>query len=709
MKKHGLRTGLALLVLGGSAWAQRRHETFAQRPAGRAEAVRTIREREVREREAAQKWAKARGLPMRRVDGARVIELMAIRNGRPVYYATKNKAAAISTAADLVRNTAPYGVNGSGVTVGVWDGGSVRTTHREFGSRAKNKNGADSSYHATHVGGTIGAAGVTATAKGMAPNAEIDSYDWTSDVSEMTGRAASAPGQADKLYLSNHSYGYPPGWEWEDGGYTWYGDSWTASAEDAAFGQYLFEARQWDNIVYDAPYFLPFKAAGNDRSDNPSTGDTVRNGPGGADENYDSAKHPKGDGVYKGGYDTLLPVATAKNIMAVGAVKDAVSGTTRSLDHADMTSFSSWGPADDGRIKPDIVANGYSLYSCSDSSDSAYGTSSGTSMATPNACGSAALLVDYYDNLFPGQAMRASTLKGLIIHTADDLGRPGPDYSFGWGLMNTKAAADLLADFANNPMRLHEQKLSNANHSDTYSFFSDGHTPVRVTLCWSDPPGSSTTLHDNRSPRLINDLDLKVAAPDGVILYPFRLDYANPSADATATGENDIDNVEQVYVAVPAAGAYTITVDYDGTLSDGEQWYSLLVSGTSSDADSDGLPDWWESAYFSDPVAANASADPDGDGADNLTEYVSGYDPTNPESVFRILEFSAPPGGNAPFILNWNPVEGRTYDVLWSDDLIYSSFSVLGANLPHTQSSFTDAVERTAPQNYYRVDVRLEE
>jgi len=121
------------------------------------------------------------------------------------------------------------------------------------------------------------------------------------------------------------------------------------------------------------------------------------------------------------------------------------------------------------------------------------------------------------------------------------------------------------------------------------------------------------------------------------------------------------------------------------------------VSGVvSADADADGLPNAWETQYFGGFTNAIASGDADGDGADNLTEYVSGYDPTNPASVFQVLEFDAPSSGNASF-------------VLWSDDLIYSPFVVLGANLPYTQNSFTDAVERTDPKNYYRVDVRLEE
>ncbi len=707
MKKNGSLIGLVLLGLVGSALAKH-HETFAERPSKRQAAVERARERATREKKEAREWAKARGIPMRRVDGQQVRELMAIRNGRPVYYSTKNAKASISTAANLVRDTESFGATGAGVAVGVWDGGSVLATHQEFGSRVENKNSGGTDPHSTHVAGTIGAAGIAAAAKGMAPNTEIDSYDWDNDLSEMTSRAASEPGQPDKLYLSNHSYGHVNGWEGGNGIYFWFGDSWSAGAEEEFFGQYVSEANDWDSIVYDAPYFLPFKAAGNDRNDNPSPGDQVYNGEGdGTPETYDPALHPVGDGTYKNGYDTVNPGGTAKNIMTVGAVNDAVLGGSRSVAKATMTTFSSWGPADDGRIKPDIVANGYQLYSCDDDNNSDYYTMSGTSMSSPNACGSAALLVDYYDNLFPGEAMRASTLKGLIIHTADDLGRPGPDYSNGWGLMNTLAAAELLRDFSSDPTRLKEEMLSNANRSDTHTFFSNGNEPVRVTLCWTDPPGTPSTEHDDTEPRLINDLDLKVVGPDGTF-WPYKLSHADPSANATATGENDIDNVEQVYIATPTAGKYTAMIDYD-TLSGGSQWYSLLVSGPGSDLDSDGMPDYWESEYFMNPTGAIATVDSDGDGADNLTEYISGYSPTDPGSVFEITDSTPPPGGNAPFILVWNPVAGRVYDVWWSDNMIYSPFTVIRANIPYTQNSYTDTVERTALQNFYRVDVRLDQ
>lgn len=77
---------------------------------------------------------------------------------------TENVNAAISTAADLVRNTAPYNVNGGNWIAGVWDGGSARATHQEFGGRVTVMDGAASHYHSTHVAGTIGAAGVVAAA-----------------------------------------------------------------------------------------------------------------------------------------------------------------------------------------------------------------------------------------------------------------------------------------------------------------------------------------------------------------------------------------------------------------------------------------------------------------------------------------------------------------------------------------------------------------
>jgi hypothetical protein len=290
-------------------------------------------------------------------------------------------------------------------------------------------------------------------------------------------------------------------------------------------------------------------------------------------KSYDPGNDPYDDGWDNGGYDTIPMVGNAKNIVTVGAVSDAVSGGVRDIGAASMASFSNWGPTDDGRIKPDIVANGVGLYSCSASSNTSYTTYSGTSMSSPSAAGAAMVLVDHYNRLNPGQSMRAATLKGLLIHTADDLGNSGPDYSYGWGLINVKAAADLMFE-----EKIVEEVVDTTESSDAFYVNSNGINPIRVTICWTDPPASALTGLDNTNPRLINDLDLRILGPGGSpIYYPYVLDPANPSVTAT-TGDNVLDNVEQVYIISPTEGTYTIEITHKDTLTNNEQYYSLISS-----------------------------------------------------------------------------------------------------------------------------------
>ncbi|MGD9109622.1 MAG: S8 family serine peptidase, partial [Phycisphaerales bacterium] len=404
----------------------------------RASYVKRLKQKSGRKKAKAREWAKKHGEVIRYDDGIRLVELVSFENGRPMYYTTDNADAAISTAADLVRNTWPYNAGGIGLTIGIWDGGSVLYTHQEFDGRVSVMDGASSHYHSTHVGGTIGASGVVASAMGMAPLVNIDSYDWDSDTTEMGSRAMSYPAEPGAIQISSHSYGLVSGWYDQTTPPRWYGQ-WGYRESDQ-FGQYDDNAAEWDQICYDYPYFLPFKSSGNDRNDDaPSEGTTFQyfNGISWVSKSYDSSTDPYDDGWDNGGFDTISLIGNAKNIMTVGAVYDAVSSGSRDIGQADMASFSSWGPTDDGRIKPDIVANGTNLYSTDNGNNSDYTTLSGTSMAAPNASGSAMLLVDVYNQRYPGQAMRSSTLKALILHTADDLGNPGPDYSYGWGLMNT--------------------------------------------------------------------------------------------------------------------------------------------------------------------------------------------------------------------------------------------------------------------------------
>jgi subtilisin family serine protease len=513
-------------------------------------------------------------------------ELMSLRDGRPIYYITQNVNAAISTAASFIRGTPPYNLDGSGLTVGIWDAGAVLPTHQEFGARVSVMDGAGSHWHSTHVGGTIGASGVDPAAMGMAPNVALDSYNWDYDDSEMASRSASYPAEPGKIYLSNHSYGIATGWVVGsysgNYGYHWFG-VWPDREADG-FGQYCSETAAWDSICYSAPYFLPFISVGNDRGDYaPSNGTTFYYFDANTwqSKSYNSSTDPYDDGWDNGGFDTIPHQGNAKNVMTIGAVSDAVQNGLRYLPFATMTSFSSWGPTDDGRIKPDIVANGTELFSTTDSSTASYDSLSGTSMSAPNASGSVVLLIQLYDRLFPGQAMRASTLKALIIHTADDLGNPGPDYSFGWGLMNTKAAADLIIDNDEYPTtnKIVEGLLDAENPNDSFSFIWNGEDSIRATLCWTDPPATALEELDNPSPRLINDLDLRIIDPNGSIYYPYILNPAMPAYPAT-TGDNARDNVEQVYIPSPnSPGIYSVKITHKGALTDGAQNYSLIVTG----------------------------------------------------------------------------------------------------------------------------------
>ena len=411
----------------------------------------------------------------------------------------------------------------------------------------------------------------------------------------MTAAAAVLATDTTKILLSNHSYGYISGWNYVNGGsptrvWEWYGNGTTSTSVEPDFGIYNTNARDSDALAFSAPYYLIFRSAGNDRSDNPTNGQTVALSAGSSTVvTYDSALYPAGDGNYRGGFDTIGYDAVAKNVITIGSAADAVTGGVRDPSKASVSSFSSWGPTDDGRIKPDLVANGENLYSSLSGSDTSYGTYSGTSMATPNATGTAGLVARKYIDLF-GVAMRASTLKGLLIHTADDLGNPGPDYKYGWGLINGKAAADLVLDHKSNPykIRINERQLTTSVTTVTHDFYWDGVSPIRVTLCWTDPAGTATTSSDLRSARLKNNLDLKVTAPDGSqhlpYVMPFVGTWTQASMDLPATtGTNNTDNVEQVYIAAPpAAGVYRAAVSFQGTLTNSLQNYSLLVSGSSN-------------------------------------------------------------------------------------------------------------------------------
>lgn len=351
-------------------------------------------------------------------------------SGMPQYYITNNVNSAATISTNLVHPGGNAGLNldGTGMTIHEWDGGIALTTHQEFDTRVTFDDGEPIHWHSTHVAGTMIASGFDAGAKGMAPAASLRSFRWTDDDSEMATEAAAG------ALVSNHSYGQIRGWYVSGGIHYWFGDPTISSTEDYQFGFYDASAQDWDDIAYNAPSYLIVKSAGNDRGESWSGSHYYWNGIA-----WTLSTDPRDADGGTLGYDCIGNDGVSKNILTVGAVNDIVGGY---IDPSDvvMSTFSGWGPADDGRIKPDICTNGVGLYSATSDADDAYTTSSGTSMAAPSATGSLALLQQHYNDL-NGTFMQAATLKALVIHTADEAGfTDGPDYIFGWGLMNTTKA-----------------------------------------------------------------------------------------------------------------------------------------------------------------------------------------------------------------------------------------------------------------------------
>lgn len=556
-------------------------------PAYRAQRVRELTQQSDTALERARRWAARTGEPMRiETNGAVIILVDYTEANGPLYRTTFNANAAISTAADVLRS-APYTLSGAGITAGLWDGGNVRATHQEFAlGRVTNREAVALHDHSTHVAGTMIALGINAAAKGMASNAVLHAYEFNNDQAEMTSRAMATPGESGTFQISNHSYGYVAGWSYQFNPVRWYGTWGGGVRESDSFGAYSTDDRSLDTLLYDAPYYLPFKAAGNDRTDSaPGSGATFAyySPPNGwVTKTYNPASDPLADQGKQGGYDTIPLGGTAKNIVLVGAVNDAVLAGSRYPANGTMASFSSWGPTDDGRIKPDLVANGVGLYSSSSAGNTSYVSKQGTSMATPNASGSALLLLEHYGRLFPGQYMRAATIKALLIHTADDLYTAGPDFRNGWGLMNTKAAADHLTAHRDFPTAHHvtEAMLATTNPVMEYAVAWDNSRPLKATLVWTDPAGVARDGLNNTNLSLVNDLDLRIIDPSGTTNFPWTFITPTNYTASAVTGDNFRDNVEQVLIATPpTAGVYVVRVTYKGPLENNFQHYSLMISG----------------------------------------------------------------------------------------------------------------------------------
>lgn len=502
-------------------------------------------------------------------------------SGIPIYRSALNAGAAITTGASRLQGESiGLDLEGENMTVGIWDDGLVKN-HIELGNRILTKEGPSETLHMIHVTGTIIAAGVNPLAKGMAPKASATTWYFDNDESEMASLART---DQSGLLFSNHSYGTPTGWTKSNGIWMWTGDANISKDEDYRFGFYDLRAQSLDELALLAPYYTIVWAAGNDRI-----------------EVGDGTHPPDGNGGT--GFDCIIPDAVGKNIITVGAINKVTSYADASS--VVMSNFSSWGPTDDGRIKPDVVGAGVNLLSCSNVGTDQYATLTGTSMATPNVTGSLVLLQELYSKLHSGRYMRSSTLKGLAIHTTKEAGvGPGPDYVYGWGLLDVEAAAKVLMRQDDQNVIVKELTLVNGQ---TYSqdIYAKANQKITVTICWTDVPGTPVRAAlDPTNLMLVNDLDVRITDGAGKIQQPWILDPFSPASKAT-TGDNFRDNVEKIEFDNPEAKKYTITVNHKGTLTDGLQNFSLIVTYQSSQASGttyywiNGTGNWNDGSHWS--------------------------------------------------------------------------------------------------------------
>ena len=403
------------------------------------------------------------------------------------------------------------GYDGSGTVIGIADDGSI--SHADFKNRiiaSPNDNWGD---HGDMVAGmAAGAGNINPRASGLAPGADI--Y-----LSLINGyghiNSAVSRYQFHNVSITSTSY-----------------------AEDCG-GMYNTNAAFLDGQLSSTPQIIHIFSAGNQ-------------GRNGCSPVYG---HLLGAGSTRYGGITGGRKAS-KNSIAVG---NATFGNI-------LVSSSSRGPVQDGRIKPDICA--IAQGSLTTDGDDTYRLGSGTSAAAPVIAGIMANLTQAYRLQHQGQAPDYALLKACLLNGAQDIGRPGPDYETGWGLVNANRALEMLeqdqyfsSSVSHNGQRNHNIQIP------------VGAKNLKVMLYWHDRAGSPIA-----SKALVNDLDLRLISPYGVVNRPLVLS-TTPNIDSitgiASPGVDRVNNMEQVFIEQPSPGNYICQVT-GHAIPDGVQDYYLV-------------------------------------------------------------------------------------------------------------------------------------
>lgn len=497
-------------------------------------------------------------------------------------------------------------INGEGQNIMVMDGGRVFEKHVDFGAVggvAPNpprvfdlENGqVGYSSHATNVAGIIASEGISnVSTAGVIKNVKINSYSFnTTPAGNNYQKLAASP----NANISNHSYGIVRGWRQDGAAWYWEGD-YDLSPTDTWSGAYVSNDATYDAIIYDNPNQIVIKSAGNYFGDGP-------------DGSYVNAyrRMPNGNWAPFTASDIIPPNncsnlyncigwgSVGKNLIIVGATNRIAGNLGYYSQPSDVVkaSFSSAGPRKDGAVKPDISAVGVSMfiptYSSSTNYSSFINNGQGTSYSAPVISGIAGALTHVKRNL-SGNAnfiFKADEMKTLLLHSSNEAGTsPGPDVWFGWGFADGGKGAQILIDNHANKNIFVRNSLTTGTPYNRVVVAQAG-SPIKATLSWVDPEGiaftTSQDMWQNLTPRLINDLDLKIIdTVTNQVTYPWKLSATDPMAPATK-GDNIVDNVEMVLLENPVAGRqYRIEVSNKGTLKNDNgatapQDYALIVTG----------------------------------------------------------------------------------------------------------------------------------
>jgi len=382
--------------------------------------------------------------------------------------------------------------DGTGVVMGIADDGAIGP-HIDFTGRLTQytTNFNLGNTHGDMVSGiAVGAANLDPTKKGMASGAYLHLYG-----------------------ISNYPHVVPAVANYASLGTT----ITSTSYSQGNGGVYTADAATIDDQIRNNTMLMHVFSAGN---------------AGTANHNYGAGA---GWGNITGGYKA------AKNVMAVANLRN-----TDQLENS-----SSRGPAQDGRIKPDIAANGYNQLSTGP--NNTYLVGGGTSAASPGIAGIFAQLSHAYRANNNDSVPPSAFLKAAMLNTAEDLGNPGPDFRFGWGRINALRAVQTIEN----------NRFFTGNISTGDSVVHALQVPanvkeLRIMVYWADKAGVANTTK-----ALVNNLDLRVHAPGGSVVLPWVL---NPTPTVAALnspavrGVDTLNNAEQVTITDPTEGNYSIRV-----------------------------------------------------------------------------------------------------------------------------------------------------